>query len=296
MYKEQRYFFIGSEWLYYKLYMGSRISDMFLTQILTPITNQLIQHKIIDKWFFINYKDPDRHVRIRLRIIDIKNLNHVINILHKAIEPFINNKTINKVLIDTYKRELERYGFETIKESETIFFSNSKLITYIISHSKDDNERWLWGLKSIDTFLNAWDLNIKLKKDLFENLKNVFGQEMGVTTNINRQLSKKYRSNRDKVNEIMNKKYNIHFDAILQKYLAENQKIVIKILEKRKETKSRLLLSEVLESYIHMHCNRLFKSNHRLNEWVLYYFLHQYYRSKEAQSNTISPKKIMLQE
>ena len=35
-----------------------------------------------------------------------------------------------------------------------------------------------------------------------------------------------------------------------------------------------------MSSYIHMHCNRLFKSNQRLNEWVLYDLLYEYYYSE----------------
>lgn len=42
-----------------------------------------------------------------------------------------------------------------------------------------------------------------------------------------------------------------------------------------------------LEGYIHMHCNRLFSSRQRMNEWVIYDFLYQYYRSQVARRKNI---------
>ncbi|AXT62156.1 hypothetical protein D1816_17925 [Aquimarina sp. AD10] len=292
--KVQRYFFIGSEWLYYKLYMGSRISDIFLTKTLTPIANQLLEENVIDKWFFINYKDTERHVRIRFRVLDPQNLNYVIQSLHKAILPYINDKTIKKVVTDTYKRELERYGNETIDESESIFFINSRLIVYLISRVTNDNQRWLWGIKTIDTFLDAWNMSVIQKRDFFEGLKKDFDQEMGANTDINRQLSKKFRNNRSDINQIMDQNTNEEFDMVLQNYLEENKRVVSQIARKNKGMKTKLDLPDLLSSYIHMHCNRLFKSNQRLNEWVLYNYLYQYYRSKAAQMKNSVPKKVLI--
>lgn len=283
IHQEQRYFFVGSEWLYYKLYLGSQVSDTFITSALTPIAQQLLKEGKIEKWFFINYNDPDRHLRIRFQIVNVnENLTDVIQILHKIIQPYIDNRTINKVQIDTYKRELERYGNETIKESESIFFKNSQLISYILSKVNTEQERWLWGIKSIDAFLDAWQLTLVQKAEFFKKLKDDFGEEMGADTTTNRQLSKKYRSHRTSIDEIMDAPPNTQFDMALEQYISENKRIVTKIAARREKVNSKLNIVELLESYIHMHCNRLFKSNHRLNEWVVYYFLHQYYTSQVA--------------
>jgi thiopeptide-type bacteriocin biosynthesis protein len=283
MISQQRYFFVGSEWLYYKLYLGSQVSDTFITDTLTPIAQELLKDNKIDKWFFINYNDPDRHLRIRFQIVDVQeNLTEIIQILHRAIQPYIDNRTINKVQIDTYKRELERYGNETIQESESIFFKNSQLISYIISNVNTEDERWLWGLKSIDAFLDAWQLTLVQKSEFFKRLKDTFGEEMGTDTKTNRQLSKKYRDHRASIDEIMGASSYVQFDRALEQYISENKKIIIDIAVNREKANSKLNLVELLESYIHMHCNRLFKSNHRLNEWVVYYFLHQYYSSQFA--------------
>ncbi len=290
---KQRYFFVGSEWLYYKLYMGSQTSDIFLTQVLKPVADELLEQKVIDKWFFINYKDPDRHIRIRFRVLNPENLNYVIKILHRVITPFVEDKTINKVLIDTYKRELERYGTETIEESESVFFSNSKLITYIISESGDDQNRWLWGLKSIDIFLDAWNLSLIQKRELFKSLKMAFDEEMGATTPINQQLSKRFRANRAAINQILEKNSNVGYDIVLDQYLVENKPIASKIIKKLEGQNAPIPVQSLLKSYIHMHCNRLFKSKQRLNEWVLYNFLFQYYRSKVAQIES-NKQKVLI--
>ncbi len=277
-------FFIGSKWLYYKLYMGSQVSDTFLTKTLVPVTDHLLKKNIIKKWFFINYNDPDRHVRVRFEINEVeKNISYVLQVMHQALKPFIESRTISKVQIDTYKRELQRYGYETIEESESIFFDNSLLITYILSNIKNENERWLWGLKAMDVFLDAWNLTTEQKMRFFETLKNAFGEEMGANTALNKQLSKKYRSNRQIINNIMEQPLQEQFQQVLDDYTLETKKTISEIAKKRKQVKSKTNMVAILESYIHMHCNRLFKSNHRVNEWVMYYFAFQYYRSKIAQ-------------
>ncbi|WP_392348660.1 lantibiotic dehydratase C-terminal domain-containing protein [uncultured Polaribacter sp.] len=51
----QRTFVIGDKWLYYKIYCGVKTADMLLLEVIKPLTEQLIEEKIIDKWFFIGY-------------------------------------------------------------------------------------------------------------------------------------------------------------------------------------------------------------------------------------------------
>lgn len=291
--KVEQKFFIGSKWLYYKLYMGSQVSDTFITKTLVPVTDYLLKNKIISKWFFINYNDPDRHVRVRFEINEVeKNISYVLKILHQALKPYLESRAISKIQIDTYKRELQRYGNETIEESETIFFDNSLLITYILANIKNENERWLWGLKAMDVFLEAWNLTIEQKMRFFETLKNAYGEEMGTNTALNRQLSKKYRNNRQMINEIMEQPLQEQFHQVLEDYKQETKKTISEIAKKRKLAKSNTNIVDILESYIHMHCNRLFKSNHRVNEWVLYYFSFQYYRSRIAQLKN-KPKELV---
>ena len=61
----KRSFMPGDEWLYFKIYTGTKTADAILTNIIKPITEKLIKNNIIDQWFFIRYNDPKNHLRIR---------------------------------------------------------------------------------------------------------------------------------------------------------------------------------------------------------------------------------------
>ncbi|MCK0125294.1 thiopeptide-type bacteriocin biosynthesis protein [Gelidibacter sp. F2691] len=284
--KNKRYFTIGSEWLYYKLYMGSETCETFLISTLSPIVNRLLDDNIIDKWFFINYNDPHKHIRVRFHLVDERrNIGIVIQILNDAFSYYLEQKLINDIQVGLYKRELERYGDHSICSFETLFFLNSRLVLGILKHVHDEpNNRWLWCLKSIDCFMSDWNFSLIEKRNFFQSLTISFGEEMGVTSSINKQLSMKYRLNRGSIENIIEKNIDI-LDDLLSEHRKESRTFINHIIEQHQSDISKPN-PEVLESYIHMHCNRVFNSRQRMNEWVVYYFLHQYYRSQVAQGKT----------
>lgn len=285
----KRYFSIGSEWLYYKLYMGSKTSEDFLISKLKPLADQLLKDNIIDKWFFINYNDPNRHIRVRFHLINIeRDFYNVVQSFNNILNPLTKQRLLSEVVVGTYKRELERYGEHTINEFESLFFHNSELVVNILSLCEDQpTRRWLLGIKAIDFILDDWGADLIYKRDLFESLKSSFGDEMGVNSSINRQLSSKFRTNRSLINTILEEDENelIHFLII---HREKTVPVIERIKNKKKAQILKGNIGDLLKSYIHMHYNRLFSSRQRMNEWVVYYFLHQYYRSKVAQNKQIN--------
>jgi thiopeptide-type bacteriocin biosynthesis protein len=287
----QRIFIAGSEWLYYNIYIGPQTSDKFLTFILNPLTNSLIEEGIIDKWFYIRYKDENGlHLRVRFHLCEVNKINEVLFRFHDLVMPFIQKKLIAKVTINSYKRELERYGKDTIVEFETLFFISSKLIISIIELTENNQEnRWLYGMKAIDTVLEGWNFNVEQKKQLLENLKIGFGKEFGVDKDIRKQLSKKYRDNKVKIENLFSNT-DEELDSLLNDFDDESQKCIGTIIQKVRATSvnESAIINDLLGSYIHMHCNRLFQSKQRKNEWVLYDLLYEYYYSKLARyKNTL---------
>ncbi|TPG40749.1 thiopeptide-type bacteriocin biosynthesis protein [Flavobacterium pectinovorum] len=292
----KRLFIVGSEWLYFNIYIGPQTSDKFLISILNPLSSQLIEENVIDKWFYIRYKDEwGQHLRARFHLFDVKNVSEVIFRFHDLIMPFLENKLISNITINTYKRELERYGINTIEEFETLFFINSKLILKIIELTEDSQEnRWLYGMRSIDTFLDLWNFDTDQKKGLLESLKTSFGKEFGIDKEIRKQLSKKYRDNKSKIENLFSDT-NEELDNILKVFKVESKPYVDAIFQKIeiKDSDETFLINDLLSSYIHMHCNRLFQSKQRRHEWILYDLLFEYYYSKSARyKNTITMKLV----
>jgi len=286
----KRNFSIGSEWVYYKLYTGHKTADLVLTEIIKPITEQLIAEGFIDRWFFIRYADPKHHIRVRFRSLDNQNLSKIITSLHQPLNYFMQQDLIWRIQLDTYQRELERYGKNTMELSERLFhYDSDSTVQFLDLIEGDEGEqlRWLHGLRSIDHLLDCFEYTIEEKLALMDSLKTGFGREFGMARPLKKQLDDKYRKERKKIEDFMifTVETEPDYEPILD--ILEYKKQVLKplaqqILAIKKRGELALELNSLMSSYIHMLMNRLFKSKNRLNEMVCYDFLYRYYRTLKA--------------
>jgi len=190
----QRNFMPGSEWLYYKIYSGPKTSDMVLTDVLFPLITALKEQKLITKWFFIRYGDPEHHLRVRFLLEKKESLGVVINKVSKKLQPLLAEDIIYKVQLDTYSRELERYGNNTIELSESLFYWDSeKIVQFLDLIEGDEGERlrWLFGLRSVDNLLVVFGCDLEQRLQLLERLKIGFGEEFHMARPLKKQLDGK---------------------------------------------------------------------------------------------------------
>ncbi|MBQ0735800.1 thiopeptide-type bacteriocin biosynthesis protein [Aquimarina celericrescens] len=279
----QRSFIIGDEWLYYKIYTGPKTSDLVLTNIIKPVTNTLLKNKSIDAWFFIRYSDPKPHIRVRFHYTEPAHIADIINTLYNPIKEYIDEDLIWKVQIDTYQREIERYGERTIEQSEALFFYDSKMIIDFLDMVEGDEGeelRWLFGIRAIDTLLNDFGYDEDGKLKVLEGLKSGFGEEFGMNKFLKKQLDKKFRDEKEKINEFLafkredNPDYAPILDVLEEK--SKESKIAIKSIVSIMTVGPEL--DRLMGSYIHMLMNRLFRSKNRLHEMVLYDLLYRTYK------------------
>ena len=286
----RRNFIVGSEWLYYKIYTGHKTADLILTEVIKPVSMNLLKKGLIDKWFFIRYADPKHHLRVRFKSTKNEYLGPIISELYKTLNEFKEQDLIWKVQLDTYQREVERYGVSTMELSEDLFFSDSIAVVLflgLIEGDEGEQLRWLYGLRAIDVFLDTFEFGLEEKLGLMDRLKTGFGQEFGMSRPLKRQLDDKFRKERTNIENFLSFKENEEPDyAPMLTILGENQKRMHPIAKQIKkmvnENKAFQNLDNLMGSYIHMLMNRLFKSKNRLNEMVCYDFLYRHYRTAIA--------------
>lgn len=286
----QRNFIIGDKWVYYKIYCGYKTSDMILTEFIGPISNGLIDKGLIDKWFFIRYNDPKFHIRWRLHTNTNKNIGNIIESIFHMANSYLTTGQIHDIKIDTYKRELERYGSKSMELSENIFCFDSQMIANVIS-LLDGNEgekiRWLFSMRAIDQLLIDFKYHIESRFELLTLLANNFGNEFNLDSQLIIQLSNKYRKEKKGIFEFMNRN-NDHSSEYLPLFnLLKNKsntsiKSIKELIHLNDTNNLEVNMNDLLSSYIHMLMNRLFRSNQRLHELVIYGFLFRYYRSEIA--------------
>ncbi len=287
----KRIYIPGDEWLYYKIYCGSKTADEILTDVILPATIHLNKNGIIDGWFFIRYSDPDLHLRVRFHFNDILAIVEIMNIINHYIKPFIEYDKVWKVMCDTYQREIERYHIKAIELGEQLFCADSQMIINfldIIDGDEGEKIRWMFSFISIDNLLTNFGFMQEKKLKLMEKIKNGFAQEFGMNKYLKLQLDKKFRQHRSDIEDIMSiKKENAGELLPLLQLLEDRAKTNKQLADKLKQLSTiepTVSIDELLPSYIHMLMNRLFRSKQRIHEMVVYDFLWRYYKSEIAKA------------
>jgi thiopeptide-type bacteriocin biosynthesis protein len=172
MKQTERTFIPGSKWLYIKIYTGTKTADNILIQDISFIIHLLYKKSLIEKWFFIRYSDMDFHLRIRILLKEESYIGDVLSLFYSRLNPLIKESLVWKIQLDTYNRELERYGGGLIEEAESIFCIDSECIISIIKkiRHQDENYRWMIALKMIDNLLSDFSLNLASKQELMSEL------------------------------------------------------------------------------------------------------------------------------
>ncbi|WP_375563073.1 thiopeptide-type bacteriocin biosynthesis protein [Bernardetia sp. OM2101] len=280
----KRTFIIGEEWFFFKLYTGVKTADDILIKHLAPLINKWKQDRLISKWFFIRYYDPDFHLRVRLQLNDTNHLQLIITDLKNCLSELLSQKIIWKIQIDTYVRELERYGFDTIDDAETIFCIDSETILSILNdldETLDDNYRWLAGIYLTNKLLDTFKISLEDKKELIEKYINAFKDEMGYNKFLKRQLDTKYRNTKKNIRGLLSNETNYSFATSIKNHYHFPTSSINNILN---NIQDKDILENIIFSLSHMTLNRLFRSKSRQNEFVIYYMLSHHYKSVIAQN------------
>ena len=280
----QRTFIPGSQWIYFKLYTGEKTADDILIKAIAPILKKLQKEQILEKWFFLRYADPDFHLRIRLLILNTQRIGEIIHLFSQKMRQWNNDHLLWKVQLDTYNRELERYGKYLIEETESLFYADSECILSIIKNlNGNENYRWMIALKLINELLSDFELTMEEKQKLMENVSKAYKTEFGFNEFNSKQFNTKFRENKKIVESILNNTLNeIAFISLFQTIKKRSKKLIPIVEQIKIKSRNESKVNELLNNYLHMMLNRLFRSNNRIHEMILYDFMFRYYTSEIA--------------
>jgi thiopeptide-type bacteriocin biosynthesis protein len=285
--QKERTFSPGSEWMYLKYYCGKKTADYVLAEAIKPLVSSLIRKKFIDKWFFIRYEDSDNHIRLRLHLFDERHLDEILQLNKKFLKVFEKENLVWKIQLDTYNREIERYTYDSIEDSEELFFHDSICVLNFLSETPGpikDLYSWLWAIKGVDELLNDFTIGISEKIKICKELKEAYYQELKIEKNIKHQIDAKFRKYKKELEQVlMNSNINnlskFSFN-LFQKRSEKIKPIARRILATQKNKPE--ILNELIKSYIHMFLNRALPHSQRLQEMIFYDFMFRHYKSLEA--------------
>jgi len=268
---------LGSKWLYLKIYTGKLSANKLLADDLNQIILKLSGRNMISKWFFIRYEDPDFHIRFRIELFSKEDSPNVIELIAQSLNKHIESRTIWNIQIDTYQREIQRYGEENILDVEDMFFYDSM---FVLKHlSEGNNLEWSnlqLAMFLLDFTFDVFEIDEEQKLSKVASILNGFQSEFHVNT-----IQKKKLNVHFKKNIIHPFKYNFRNSIDFKILRPTLEKRIQVYKEKARSINQRNLPEEQLNRIIfglnHMTCNRLFCDRQRINEMICYDFLKKCY-------------------
>jgi thiopeptide-type bacteriocin biosynthesis protein len=117
----------GGEWLYAKLYASTELHDELLTEALPALLAAL--PSTVDRWFFLRYRDPGPHLRLRFHGPADTLAGELLPLVHDWAGQLCRDGLAARLALDGYQPELARYGGPAVIElAEAAFQADSEAV------------------------------------------------------------------------------------------------------------------------------------------------------------------------
>ena len=259
--------FPGDEWLFMKLFFPEEQVNFILKNHIFLFMDKLKLKYPILKWFYINYQEENFHLRLRIKALPCLWEKGLFFEVQNYMKQLFKKEIIQDMQICLYEREVERYGGpDAINAAEKVFYADSIYCKKILSHSE-----WSLPLPFIVSFsilniLYAFAPNNESakkqllsppeKKHYLAGIRSFSKQAQKYAIFLFTQSDDFYPDQHELI--------------ILQKALHEQKKALVCFAKVIEQIESNGSLSctkkEVINSLIHMHCNRLLGIRHNLEE------------------------------
>ncbi|ATB36767.1 Lanthionine biosynthesis protein LanB [Cystobacter fuscus] len=294
-----RGFLPGSEWLDARIYTGAATADRLMIGLLAPLVRAALASSAADGWFFTRHADPDWHLRLRFHGAP-ERLQEVQHELMSMLSRARRDGLVWKVQLDTYEREVERYGgAEGVRLCERLFQVDSEATLQLLELLRDDEgteARWRLMLASMDSLLSDLGMDLDAKLRLVTVLREGLGREFHVQRATEHQLSERYRRERRGLEQLLVTR------RVQQPVLTQGLAVLARRSERQvpittalralsEAGRLRVPLAELAGNLLHMNANRMAHCSVREQELVLHDYLRRHYGSLRARQGQTSPKR-----
>ncbi|MFE1317961.1 lantibiotic dehydratase [Kitasatospora phosalacinea] len=115
----------GEDWLYAKLYAEPGTHDALLADHLPALLADVEDD--VDRWFYLRYRDPEPHLRLRLHGDPATLAERVLPVLTRHVRRLVEVGALRTMALDTYRPETDRYlGPDAQEAAELLFRTDSR--------------------------------------------------------------------------------------------------------------------------------------------------------------------------
>ncbi len=284
----RRHFGPGSEWATLKLYGGPVTLNRLLLDVLVPTLRSLLEAGVLRQWFFLRYRDPETHLRIRTRA-DHGNAGSAWSAeVARLTQPWLDAGLIRRVQWDTYSREVERYGGpESMEAAEAIFAADSDaVVTMGKLGLLSGSTTWQTALSSLVSLVDSAGFTPAEQAAVFRRTLDQYGGAMFREADYRHAVAEKTRAFRVRIDEACAASEPGAPDTPVRDILSARTRALGPHLARLRDLdKSGALvtpLTDILGSLLHMNANRMFTWGANDHEPILYDIAYRWLSGRAA--------------
>jgi thiopeptide-type bacteriocin biosynthesis protein len=128
----------GSDWLFAKLYVPTCFEEDVIVGPLRDFAEATRLSGLSSGWFFLRYTDPEPHLRVRFAGPPDGLLSDLLPQLSAWANELMEDGRCTRFVLDTYERELERYGGPAgMALAEALFCADSRAVVELLAARAD---------------------------------------------------------------------------------------------------------------------------------------------------------------
>ena len=286
-----RVFVPGDEWLYLRVHVTPAMAERVFTTVLPEVLTWARESGELKRWFFIRYDEQGHHLRLRFRGAPAWLREKLLPRLEAAIAPFVASRIVSRLVVDTYRREVERYGGDQgIEVAEAWFEAASdealQMVQLLPRDADLEARSWatLAGVNGILTKL--LDTDAERIKTL-ETWRGSIFNENGGGALLEGSLSKVARTHRALVAQLVSPQLPPVLESVASLLAAQSQTVEPLAAElKALQVAGKLTVSlgSIAGALMHMQVNRLLRAQQRRQELVMYDLLLRHLKSQQGRT------------
>ena len=221
-------------------------------------------------------------------------LDEVLPALRGAVAPLLADGQVWKVQLDTYEREVERYGgADGVELAERIFQADSaaalEILEMLEEGDEGSDERWRLTLSGIDLLLQDFGFDSKAMRSLLEEARQEFAKELRTDAGVRRELGDRFRKECKAIELLLDASRAEEGPlapglAVLRGRSSRLAPLIADMKGLERAGRLSRPLMAIAPSFVHMHVNRMLCSMNRNSELVLYDFLARIYEARAARA------------
>lgn len=259
----ERVLSLGGFCTYLKIYADDRACDRIVHAIVDEIAKHAKKLGIV-RWHFLHFADPEPHLRVRF-FRDRRGSDAIIRRIDNVLRPYLESGRVWKVQQDTYQRELERYGGTFgIELAERIFDADSDFAIAALDGVTLTDD-WRIGVAAVSIARTLDDFGLSLGEQIawIKDRCDGYTKELGLAESFRKVVCNWRTAYGATLRSVLD---GTHDERQLLDALDMRSSLFARVATKLSTSTLASRRNELLASYTHLGCARIFTEDLRIRE------------------------------